>query len=47
MTPLGTKSGYKVKYLLQGWTAVLKAASDRTQPLFKGFSNIYVIMTQM
>jgi hypothetical protein len=36
MTPLGTKSVYKEKYLSQEGTAVLKEASDRAYPLFKG-----------
>jgi hypothetical protein len=30
MTPLGTESVYKGKYLLQGWTLVLKGTSGRT-----------------
>jgi hypothetical protein len=36
MTPLGTTNVYKEKYLSQGWTPVLKGASGRTHPLFKG-----------
>jgi hypothetical protein len=37
MTPPGTKSVSKEKYLSQGCTPVLKGASGRTHPLLKAF----------
>jgi hypothetical protein len=36
MIPLCTKSVYRGKYLLQGWTPVLEEACGRACSLFKG-----------
>jgi hypothetical protein len=35
MTPQGTRSVYKGKYLWQRWTPVLMGASGKIHPLFK------------